>query len=61
MVVKAFEKLCTFLHEEQAATAVEYAIMLVLIIAVVIVAVGAVGVATDESFNKFVTTYDTVK
>lgn len=60
MVVKAFEKLRNFLHEEHAATAVEYAIMLVLIILVVIVAVGTLGLATDGSFNKFVTTYDSV-
>jgi Flp pilus assembly pilin Flp len=39
---------------------VEYAIMLVLIILVVIVAVGTLGLATDGSFNKFVTTYDSV-
>ncbi|MBE0577037.1 MAG: Flp family type IVb pilin [Desulfuromonadales bacterium] len=60
MSTKVLEKAYTFLRDERGATAVEYAMMLVLIILVSIVAVGALGLATEGSFNKFTTTYDSV-
>jgi len=47
-----------FLRDEEAATAVEYAIMVVLIILVAIVAVGVLGQRTEQTFNKFVTTFN---
>ncbi|MDH3454617.1 MAG: Flp family type IVb pilin [Desulfuromonadales bacterium] len=58
MHVKLPEKFQGFLRDEQAATAVEYAIMLVLVIVVVYVAVGFLGKETEKSFNKFVTTFN---
>jgi Flp pilus assembly pilin Flp len=58
MHVKVLEKLQTFLHEESGATAVEYSIMIVLIILVAYVAVGFLGQETEKSFNKFVTTFN---
>lgn len=47
------QPLAEFYQEEEGATAVEYAIMLVLIIAVVIATVGILGEKTANSFNKF--------
>jgi len=47
-----------FLYEEEGATAVEYAILLVLIITVVIVTVGVLGEKTTNSFNKFNETFN---
>lgn len=58
MHVKVLTKLHTFLSDEHGATAVEYSIMLVLIILVAYVAVGFLGQATEQSFNKFVTTFN---
>ena len=53
-MVRAFMQLLTdFCQEEEGATAVEYAIMLVLIIAVVIATVTILGEKTTNSFNKF--------
>jgi pilus assembly protein Flp/PilA len=40
-----------FLREEDGATAVEYAIMLVLIIAVCIAAIAILGQRVDQAFN----------
>ena len=60
MGIKVLGKPYNFLRDERGATAVEYSIMLVLIILVSIVAVGALGLATEGSFNKFTTTYDSV-
>ena len=53
MFVKLLERMISFVRDEQAATAVEYAIMLVLIVGVVIVAVGVLGNKTANSFNQF--------
>lgn len=53
MFLKLLAKVIDFIREEQGATAVEYAIMLVLIIAVVIVMVGVLGNKTANSFNEF--------
>jgi Flp pilus assembly pilin Flp len=52
-------KLC-FLRDERGATAVEYSIMLVLIILACYLAVGYLGQSTEVSFNKFVTTYSSL-
>jgi pilus assembly protein Flp/PilA len=52
-----FKFLTEFFKEEEGATAVEYAIMLVLIITVVIVTVGILGEKTSNSFNKFNETF----
>lgn len=61
MSLKALEKRRLFLRDDEGATAVEYAIMIVLIAAVVIVSVGFLGGATEQSFDRFVTTYDSVR
>ena len=53
MFLKLLERMTSFVRDEQAATAVEYAIMLVLIVGVVIVAVGVLGNKTANSFNQF--------
>ena len=47
-----------FLRDERGATAVEYSVMLVLIILVCLVTVGYLGKATEGSFNKFSSTYN---
>jgi Flp pilus assembly pilin Flp len=60
MSVKILEKFYSFLREEHAATAVEYAIMLVLIILVALVAVAALGLATADSFQEFVTRFSSL-
>jgi pilus assembly protein Flp/PilA len=41
-----------FLREEDGPTAVEYAVMLALIIAVCIVAIGSVGTAANNNFSN---------
>ena len=47
-----------FLQEDEAATAAEYAVMLVLIIVAVIGAVMAVGNSTAQGWNNNVNTID---
>ena len=51
--LKFLERVVSFAHDEEAATAVENAIKLVLIVAVVIVTVGVLGDKTANSFNQF--------
>jgi Flp pilus assembly pilin Flp len=58
MVVNVLSKLQKLVSDEDGATAVEYAIMIVLIIVVAYVAVGFLGRETSQSFNKFVTTFN---
>ncbi len=58
MTRNVLEKLHAFLRDEDGATAVEYSIMIVLIILVAYVAVGFLGQSTEQSFNKFVTTFN---
>ena len=41
-----------FLQEEDGPTAVEYAVMLALIIVVCLASVGAIGTAADEKFTE---------
>ena len=53
MLGDILKKTYDFLKEEHAATAVEYAIMLILIVAVIIVTVGVLGNKTANSFNEF--------
>ncbi|MCK4507899.1 MAG: Flp family type IVb pilin [Desulfuromonadales bacterium] len=53
MPLKFLERVVLFARDEEAATAVEYAIMLVLIVAVIIVTVGVLGDQTANSFNQF--------
>jgi Flp pilus assembly pilin Flp len=53
MYSKIQEKLYTFLHDEQAATAIEYSIMLVLIVLVVLATVAILGHKTANSYNEF--------
>jgi pilus assembly protein Flp/PilA len=45
-------KVAKFLSDESGPTAVEYAVMLALIIAVCITAVGAMGLANANSFEE---------
>ena len=47
-----FSKIKRFLESEDGPTAVEYAVMLSLIIAVCLVAIQAVGVETAALFSK---------
>jgi pilus assembly protein Flp/PilA len=49
MGIKKFFK--NFIQEEEGATAVEYAVMLVLIIVVCIAAVTLVGTSAEKTFN----------
>ena len=53
MLENILKKTYDLLKEEQGATAVEYAIMLILIVAVIIVTVGVLGNQTANSFNEF--------
>jgi Flp pilus assembly pilin Flp len=61
MHLRTLKNFCDFRSDEEAATAVEYAVMLVLIAAVIIAAVGYLGEETDQSFNNFVVTLDSMK
>ncbi len=58
MIANILNKLKDFIRDDDGATAVEYAIMIVLIIVVAYVAVGFLGRETGQSFNKFVTTFN---
>ena len=49
MGIKNFFK--RFIQEEEGATAVEYAVMIVLIIVVCLVAVGVLGNKVNNAFN----------
>jgi Flp pilus assembly pilin Flp len=53
MHLKYLERVVSFARDEEAATAVEYAVMLAFITAVVIVAVGALGIKTTGLFSDF--------
>ena len=48
-----------FLSDESGPTAVEYAVMLALIIVVCIAAISLLGSNTNETFNDAATTLDT--
>ncbi|SDT97736.1 MULTISPECIES: Flp family type IVb pilin [Desulfobacula] len=46
------QKIISFLFNEEGSTAVEYAILASAIAAVIVLAVTAIGVNTDNLFNK---------
>jgi pilus assembly protein Flp/PilA len=50
MSIKKFFK--SFIQEEEGATAVEYAVMLALIIVVCIIAVAAIGTSANTTFQN---------
>jgi pilus assembly protein Flp/PilA len=50
-MVKWIAKMVRFVREEDGPTAVEYAIMLALIIVVCVSAIQAIGSATNSKFN----------
>ena len=50
MAIKKFFK--KFIQEEEGATAVEYAVMIVLIIVACIVVVGVLGSQVNEAFQR---------
>ena len=54
MGIKNFFK--RFIQEEEGATAVEYAVMIVLIIVVCLATVTLLGGEIEEAFNKIATT-----
>jgi pilus assembly protein Flp/PilA len=45
------KKLIKFIKDEDGVTAVEYAVMAALIALIVIVGAGALGIATNDTFN----------
>jgi pilus assembly protein Flp/PilA len=51
-MVKWIAKIERFLREEDGPTAVEYAVMLALIIVVCVGAIQAVGTSADQSFSN---------
>ncbi len=55
MLVAAMTNLLRFLREEEAATAVEYAVMMALIILACMAAIKTVGTATSTSLNNSAT------
>lgn len=56
----SFEKIKRFLKSEDGPTAVEYAIMLALIVAVCITSIGLVGEKTAGTYNAISTDLDGV-
>lgn len=53
-------KVVNFLKDEDGPTAVEYAIMLALIVIVCLAAITQVGSATNSAFNKIATKLNTL-
>jgi len=58
MSVTANNHLQRLFHDERAATATEYAIMLVLIILVSLVTIYFLGQQVEQAFNRFVTLFN---
>jgi len=50
--------LLVFLRDEEGATAVEYSIMIVLIILVCIATIAVLGGNVEQAFNTFLTKYN---
>jgi Flp pilus assembly pilin Flp len=50
--MKAYRLCQSFCRDEQATTAVEYAVMLAMILAVIILAIGNFGVAGNSMFGR---------
>jgi Flp pilus assembly pilin Flp len=61
MHLRILEYLHGFLVDEEAATAVEYAIMIVLITTVIIGTVAFLGGETEQAFNNFVVEFESAK
>jgi len=57
MTIQKFFK--RFIQEEEGATAVEYAVMIVLIIVVCLATVAFLGKEVEKGFNKVATTLST--
>jgi pilus assembly protein Flp/PilA len=53
--MRMFEKLVNFVKDEDGPTAVEYAVMLALIVVVCITAITALGTAASNTFNNTAT------
>ena len=51
-------RLKRFAADEEAATAVEYSIMVVLIILVCVATIAILGGRVDQAFNTFITEYN---
>ena len=51
MLARGAQIVVAFLREEEGPTAVEYAVMLALILAVIIAAVGNIGTTTNGMYN----------
>jgi pilus assembly protein Flp/PilA len=51
MLARGAQIVVAFLREEEGPTAVEYAVMLALILAVIIAAVGNIGSTTNGMYN----------
>ena len=49
---KTFRKICKFLKSEDGPTAVEYAVMLALIIVVCLTAIQSIGTNANATFNS---------
>jgi len=49
---RLFHKVCRFLRDEDGPTAVEYAVMLALIVVVCIAAITALGTNANATFNN---------
>ncbi|MCA9087383.1 MAG: Flp family type IVb pilin [Planctomycetaceae bacterium] len=54
-MIRFVDAVKTFLKEEDGPTAVEYAVMLALIVIVCLTAIRAVGTATNAKFNQIAT------
>jgi pilus assembly protein Flp/PilA len=52
MLCRGAQLVVAFLREEEGPTAVEYAVMLALILAVIIAAVGNIGTTTSGMYNN---------
>ena len=50
--MKVYMRLRNWIHDEEGATAVEYALMVALIAVVIIVAVTYLGVSTSDKFQQ---------
>jgi len=55
------KKLVAFLKKEDGPTAVEYAVMLALIIVICLAAIGAIGTSTSNTFTNVHTAIDDIQ
>lgn len=61
MKTTAWKKIQNFLKDEEGATAVEYGVMVALIIAVCVIIITTLGKQIDEAFDKVSTQLPTPK